>query len=280
MINKYKWWETAAIYLGLAVFLTFILAPFVEAFTVSLRPMDGLFSVPYRFITKGMSFQAYVNMWSTVPHLLRYIVNSLFIALAISMLGLVAVIPAAYAFARCEFRGKGALLGAFLAVNMMSGAVLIIPLYKVMQSLGLLNTYLAIILPGTAFSIPTKIWLLRSYLLDIPRELEEAALVDGASRIYTLVRVIIPIAMPGIIVVAVAGFITGYAQQFIYAITFNSINEINPLPVGLFQFFGQQEVLWNELMAASLVGILPVLVVYAFLQKHVVAGLTAGAIKS
>ncbi|MCV3768137.1 carbohydrate ABC transporter permease [Rhizobium sp. TRM95796] len=280
MINKYKWWEILLIYVGLAALLLFMLAPFIEAFLVSLRPIDGLFSVPYRFFSGKMSFKAYLDMWSTVPMLPRYIFNSLFIALAIALLGLTAVIPAAYAFARYEFKGKGSLLAAFLAINMVSGAVLIIPLYKVMQSLGLLNTYLAIILPGTAFNIPTKIWLLRSYFLKIPKELEEAALVDGASRLYTLRRVIIPVAMPGIIVVAVAGFISGYAQQFIYAITFNSKSEINPLPVGLFQFFGQQEILWNQVMAASLVGILPVMVVYAFLQKYVVAGLTSGAVKS
>ena len=177
------------------------------------------------------------------------------------------------------FRGRDGLLAAFLAVNMVQGAVLIIPLFKVMQQLGLLNTYFAMIAPGTAFVIPTGIWLLRSYLQKIPKELEEAAWADGAGRIYTLVRVIIPIATPGIMVVAIATFITAYAQQFLYALTFNSVNELNPLPVGLFQFFGRQTVVWNELMAASLVGILPVLIVYVFLQRHIVAGLTAGAVK-
>jgi multiple sugar transport system permease protein len=279
MINRYRWWEYVLIYTGLALFLTFILAPFVEAFLVSMRPLDGLFSIPYRFITDDMSFDAYFSMWESVPLLFRYMMNSLGIAMAVTIFGLLAIVPAAYAFSRFDFKGKNILLGAFLAVNMVSGAVLIIPLYKVMLGLGLLNTYFAMIAPGTAFVIPTGIWLLRSYLMKIPRELEEAALVDGAGRVYTLVRVIIPVALPGIVVVAIATFIAAYAQQFIYALTFNSVNELNPLPVGLFQFFGRQRVVWNELMAASLVGILPVMFVYIFLQKYIVAGLTAGAVK-
>jgi multiple sugar transport system permease protein len=279
MINKYRWWEYVLIYAGIAVFLTFILAPFIEAFVVSLRPLNALFSIPYRFIRDDMSFIAYKTMWQNVPLLWRYMLNSFFIATSVTVLALLAIIPAAYAFSRFEFRFKNAVLAAFLAVNMVAGAVLIIPLYKVMQQLGLLNTYFAMIAPGTAFVIPTGIWLLRSYLVRIPKELEEAALVDGAGRIYTLIRVIIPVALPGIMVVAIATFITAYAQQFLYALTFNSVNELNPLPVGLFQFFGRQDIVWNELMAASLVGILPVLLVYVFLQRYIVAGLTAGAVK-
>jgi multiple sugar transport system permease protein len=135
---------------------------------------------------------------------------------------LILVVPAAYAFARFEFSGRGALLGAFLAVNMFSGAVLLIPLFRLMRSIGVLNTYFAMIVPGVAFLIPTAIWLLRAYMMRIPRELDEAAWVDGASRLYTLRRVILPIAMPGIIVAAIATFIGAYAQQFIFALTFNS----------------------------------------------------------
>jgi len=279
MIDRYRWWHYVLIYSGLAGFLFFILAPFVEAFLVSMRPLNSLFTVPFRLVSEGMSFEAYRTMWHSVPLLWRYMLNSFGISISVTVLALIAIIPAAYAFARFEFRGRGVLLGAFLSVTMVSGAVLIIPLYKVMQTLHLLNSYFSMIVPGTAFSIPTGIWLLRAYLLRIPKELEEAALVDGASRLYTLVRVIIPIAMPGIVVVAIATFISAYAQQFLYALTFNSVSELNPLPVGLYQFFGRQDIIWNELMAASLVGILPVMVVYVFLQKYIVAGLTAGAVK-
>jgi len=114
------------------------------------------------------------------------------------------------------------------------------------------------------------IWLLRTYLEKIPRELEEAAYVDGASRLYTLRRVVLPLAVPGLIVVSVAVFIGAYAQQFLFAITFNQVREYQPLPAGLFEFIGYQEVVWNEMMAAALVGVLPVLLIFLFLQKYLV----------
>jgi multiple sugar transport system permease protein len=279
LIERYKWYETAGIYLGIFVFLCFVLAPFVEGFLVSLKPLSLLFSSPYSFWPKNGSLTAYFTMWQSVPGFARYIFNSLFLSTVITIVVLILVVPAAYAFARFPFPGRGALLAAFLAVNMFSGAVLLIPLYRLMRAAGLLNTYWAMIVPGVAFLIPTATWLLRTYMMRIPRELDEAAWVDGASRLYTLRRVILPIAMPGIMVVAITTFIGAYAQQFIFALTFNSKTEYMPLSIGLFAYFGRQEVVWNELMAASFVGIAPVMIVIFFLQRYLVAGLTAGAVK-
>lgn len=279
MMDRYSPLQMVGIYLCLAVFLTFILLPFVEMFMASLRPLEHLFRSPYQFWSDDFSFEAYSKMWDTVPLLGRYIFNSLFISTAVTLITMILVIPAAYAFARLDFPYKNATLGMFLGVNMFTGAVLLIPLYRVLQSLGLLNSYWAMIIPGVAFLIPTGIWLLRSYLEKIPRELEEAAYVDGASRIYILRRVVLPLAIPGLIVVGVAVFIGAYAQQFLFAITFNQTREYQPLPAGIFEFIGYQSVTWNEMMAAALVGVLPVMLIFLFLQKYLVAGLTAGAIK-
>ena len=279
LINRYKWYEVLAIYCGIALFLIFVLSPFVEGFLVSLKPLSQLFSSPYRFWPQNGSFEAYRTMWVSVPGFAWYIFNSFLISGSITLIVLVFVIPAAYAFARFDFKGMNILLGGFLAVKMFSGAVLLIPLFRLMRSIGVLNTYMAMIIPGVAFIIPTGIWLLVTYIKRIPRELDEAAYVDGAGYFYTLRRVIIPVAMPGIIVVAISSFIEAYAQQFIYALTFNSKTEYMPLPVGLFAYFGRQEVIWNELMAASFVGIAPAMIVIFFLQRYLVSGLTAGAVK-
>ncbi|MGV4791454.1 ABC transporter permease subunit [Rhizobium sp. F40D2] len=279
LIDRYRWWEIILIYCGIALFLFFVLAPFFEGFMVSLKPLSQLFSSPYRFWPENGSFEAYRTMWVSVPGFGRYIFNSFFISIIVTLIVLCLVIPAAYAFAKFEFKGMGILLGAFLTVNMFSGAVLLIPLFRLMRSMGVLNTYLAMIVPGVAFLIPSAIWLLRTYMIRIPQELNEAAYMDGASHFYTLRRVILPIAMPGIIVVAITTFIGAYAQQFIFALTFNSKTEYMPLPVGLFAYFGKQEVIWNELMAASFVGIAPAMVVIFFLQRYLVGGLTAGAVK-
>lgn len=279
MINRYKWYEIIGIYCGIAVFLTFVLSPFVEGFLVSLKPLSQLFSSPYRFWPENGSFDAYYTMWEHVPGFARYIFNSFFISTVATTVVLCLVVPAAYAFARFEFKGRGMLLGAFLAVNMFSGAVLLIPLFRLMRSMGLLNSYFAMIVPGVAFLIPSAIWLLRTYMMRIPRELEEAAYVDGAGYFYTFRRVVLPLAMPGIAVVGITTFIGAYAQQFIFALTFNSKSEFMPLPIGLFAYFGRQEVVWNELMAASFVGITPAMIVIFFLQRYLVSGLTAGAVK-
>lgn len=279
MMDRYTILQIVGIYAAIAVFLTFILLPFFEMFMASLRPLEHLFRSPYQFWSDDFSFQAYRDMWVTVPLLGRYILNSVFIAGSVTLLTMVFVVPAAYAYARLKFPFKSASLGMFLGVNMFTGAVLLIPLYRVLSTLGLLNTYWAMIVPGVAFLIPTGIWLLRSYLEKIPVELEEAAYVDGASRMYTLRRVVLPLAVPGLIVVSTAIFIGAYAQQFLFAITFNQTREYQPLPAGLFEFIGYQSVTWNEMMAAALTGVLPVMVIFLFLQKYLVAGLTAGAVK-
>lgn len=279
LMDRYTLLQKIGIYAAIAVFLVFMLLPFFEMFMTSLRPMSHLFRSPYQFWSDSFSFEAYSKMWVTVPLLGRYIANSIFIAGSVTALTMIVVVPAAYAYARLEFPFKSASLGVFLGVNMFTGAVLLIPLYRVLRTLGLLNSYWAMIIPGVAFLIPTGIWLLRSYLEKIPRELEEAAFVDGASRLYTLRRVVLPLAVPGLIVVGVSVFIAAYAQQFLFAITFNQERSYQPLPAGLFEFIGYQTTTWNEMMAAALVGVLPVMVIFLFLQKYLVAGLTAGAVK-
>jgi len=279
MINKYSRLQITAIYFGIFLFLTYLLLPFVEMFVTSLRPLEHLRTTPYRFWSDKFSFDAYTTMWDSVPLLARYMFNSVYISTIVTILTMFLVIPAAYAFARLNFPFKNTSLALILGVNMFAGAVLLIPLYRVLKTLGLLNTYWAMIVPGIAFIIPSGIWLLKSYLEKIPVELEEAAFVDGASRMYTMRRVVLPLAVPGLLVVGTYAFLTSYAQQFIYAITFNQKRELQPLPAGLQEFVGKQVVVWNEMMAASLTGVIPIMVVFLFLQKYLVAGLTAGAVK-
>ena len=279
-MNKYTILEKLLIYFGILIFMTFILLPFVEMFYASLRPLDHLFRSPYQFYSDDLSFWAYREMWKTVPMLGRYIFNSFFLATVTSLLTLLFVIPAAYSYARFKFPAKNTSLYLLLAINMFSGAVLLIPLYKLLRTFGLLNTYQAMIVPGVAFLIPTSIWLLKSYFEKIPIELEEAAFCDGATRIQILRYVITPLSTPGLVVVGIYAFIGSYAQQFLFAISFNQKKEFMPIPAGLYEFIGYTTVKWNEMMAASLVGIAPVLLVFLFLQKYIVEGLTSGAVKN
>jgi len=279
-MDKYNIFEKVLLYLGILIFMTFILLPFVEMFYASLRPLDHLFRSPYQFFSDDLSFWAYGEMWNTVPMLGRYIFNSFFLATSVTVITILFVIPAAYSYARFNFPGKNSSLYLLLAINMFSGAVLLIPLYKLLRTLGLLNSYQAMIVPGVAFLIPTSIWLLKSYFEKIPIDLEEAAFVDGASRVQILRHIITPLSTPGLVVVSLYIFIGAYAQQFLFAITFNSKKEFMPIPAGLYEFVGYQTIKWNEMMAASLVGIAPVLIIFIFLQKYLVEGLTAGAVKN
>ena len=279
-MDKYNPFEKILIYSGILVFMTFILLPFVEMFYASLRPLDHLFRSPYQFYSDDLSFWAYREMWNTVPMLGRYIFNSFFLASCVAILTLLFVIPAAYAYARFKFPAKNTSLYILLAINMFSGAVILIPLYKLLRTLGLLNSYQSMIIPGVAFLIPTAIWLLKSYFEKIPIDLEEAAFVDGASRVQILRHIIAPLSTPGLVVVGIYAFIGSYAQQFLFAITFNQKKEYMPIPSGLYEFIGYTTVKWNEMMAASLVGIAPVLIIFLFLQKYIVAGLTSGAVKN
>jgi multiple sugar transport system permease protein len=279
-VDKYNLFEKVLLYSGILLFMTFILLPFVEMFYASLRPLDHLFRSPYQFFSDDLSFWAYGEMWNTVPMLGRYIFNSFYLASCVTIITILFVIPAAYSYARFNFPGKNSSLYLLLAINMFSGAVLLIPLYKLLRTLGLLNSYQAMIVPGVAFLIPTSIWLLKSYFEKIPIDLEEATFVDGASRLQILRHIITPLSTPGLVVVSLYIFIGAYAQQFLFAITFNSKKEYMPIPAGLYEFIGYQTIKWNEMMAASLVGIAPVLIIFIFLQKYLVEGLTAGAVKN
>ena len=279
-MDKYSLPLKIFLYLSITVFFIFILLPFVEMFYASLRPLKHIFRSPYQFYSEDLSFWAYREMWIAVPLLGRYIFNSFFMAITVTFFTLLFVIPAAYSYARFNFPFKQGSLWVLLAVNMFSGAVLLIPLFKLFRYFDLLNTYFAMIVPGIAFCIPTSIWLLKAYFEKIPVELEEAAYCDGASRMDILFRIIAPLSTPGIAVTAIYAFIQAYAQQFLFAITFNSIREYMPIVSGLTEFIGYQSVKWNEMMAASIVGVFPVLIVFIFLQKYIVEGLTAGAVKN
>ena len=159
MIDRYTTLQKIGIYLGIGVFLIFILLPFFEMFMTSLKPLNHIFRSPYQFWSDDFSFAAYSEMWQKVPLLGRYIWNSVFIATSVTVIAMAVIVPAAYAYARFDFAFKAQSLAVLLSVNMFTGAVLLIPLYKVMRQLSLLNTYWAMIIPGVAFLIPTGIWV-------------------------------------------------------------------------------------------------------------------------
>lgn len=268
----------ALLILGRLLFLAFILLPFMEMLFVSLKSLAEAKTIPYRLLPSEIRWENYRRIWETVPQLGRYIANSLFLGVSVTLLNLTLALPASYGFSRFDFRHKELAQVLLLSCSMISGVLLLIPLYRIFSQAGLLNTYIPMILVGGVSLLPVNIWLLRSYLAQIPRELDEAAHCDGANVFQILTRIVTPALLPSLVVLGTRTFIAAYAQQFAFALTFNRRTELMPITQGLYAFFGRQDVIWNQLMSASITACLPVILLFLFMQKYIIEGLS-GSIK-
>jgi multiple sugar transport system permease protein len=201
------------------------------------------------------------------------------VSIATVIITLILSTPAAYAFSRSRFMGKRTLIYLVLISQMLPIVLILIPLYITFKNLGLLSTYLGLILPYLMFTLPFSIWMLKGYFDSIPRELDEAAKVDGCSRLQAMLRVVLPNVRPGLTATAIITFIMAW-DEFIIALTIMDKNEMRTLPVGIIQsFVGQFSIKWGEMMAASVITTIPVVIIFIFLGKHLIGGLTRGAVK-
>jgi multiple sugar transport system permease protein len=263
--------------LGLAFMVVFSLAPFAWMILVSLSRRPD-------FLAEGVAFAATIGNYADVLsirslHFLEYLRNSLVVGITVAAsCGLVAAM-AAYAVSRLEFRGRTAASLAILAFSMFPQISLVGYLYKLMRSTGLLNTYPALILPYLAWTIPVGFWVLLSYMMQIPRDLDEAALVDGAGRFTIFRRVILPISLPGLLSAMLLVFIAAF-NEFLFALMLTTDHHARTIPVGIALFEGLHgELPWGYIMAASTIASLPLVVLAAVFQKHVIQDATRGALK-
>lgn len=204
--------------------------------------------------------------------------NSIIIAGLTTVLGIVLACTAAYGFARFEFPGRRVGLLAFLATQMFPGILTMIPLYVLMQKLGLLDSVMGLTLVYATTSIPFCSWMLKGYFDTLPRELEESALIDGASRFTIFIRIILPLSAPAIAVTALFSFMTAW-NEFVLAYTFLSSEAAFTMPVQIRNYVGDKEVQWSLFAASSLIVSFPVMALFYALEKHLVGGLTAGGVK-
>jgi multiple sugar transport system permease protein len=204
--------------------------------------------------------------------------NSLILAGGTALLSLALGVPAAYATSRFHFRGRSFFLFAVLVTQMVSAALLVMPLYRMAESFNLLNTYTALIIANTAFTLPVVIWLLTGYLRSVPASLEEAAMVDGASRLAALLRIVLPVAAPGILVAGVYSFIFAW-NDLVFALAFVTDSDMYPITRSLDRFASENVVRWDLTMAASVLAVVPIALLFAILQKHLVTAFAAGAVK-
>ncbi|WP_104087133.1 carbohydrate ABC transporter permease [Arthrobacter sp. GMC3] len=229
-----------------------------------------------------LTLQPYVDMWKTVP-LADYFVNSVIVSSAATVLSLVIAIFASYAISRYKFRGRSLFSGTVLSTQMLPGVLFLLPLFLIFVNINtnfgvqLVGTRIGLIITYLTFSLPFSIWMLAGYFDGIPRELDEAAKVDGCGPMRALIRVILPAARPGLVAVAIYSFMTSWGEVLFASVMTTDANRT--LAVGLQLYSTQTNVYWNQIMAASVVVSIPIVVGFLLLQKNFVAGLTAGAVK-
>jgi len=205
--------------------------------------------------------------------------NSFIYGMGVSLISLLISIPAGYSLARFRTIIRKPLLILTIYANMFAPIMLIVPIYTIMKNLGLIDKYLSVILAGSVFTIPLSTWLMVSYMKTVPRDIEEAGMIDGCSVYSVIYRIVIPMISPAIVAVFIYAFITGWSQQFILALVLIKSDELMPITQGLYQFFSRSSVRWNELMAAILMStVIPVLL-FITVQRYIIRGLTAGGIK-
>lgn len=263
--------------LGAAAVAAACLFPFLWMALSSVKAARELYAVPPTWLPDAPTLENYrkVLFESNVP---RYFFNSVVISAGATALALVLAVFAAYGFARFDFRGKRASQAFVLAGQLLPTAAIVVPLFVTLRVLGLVNTYLGLILVYMILTLPLGVWMLTSYFRAVPVELEEAAIMDGASRLGVLFRITLPLSMPGVVAVIVYAFVTTW-NEFIFALVFAHDSRVKTLPIGIAEFTAEFNTDWGAVMAASLIMTLPIVVVFLALQRFFVDGLAAGAVK-
>jgi multiple sugar transport system permease protein len=259
----------------LVAFLFFL--PYLHMLTTATKPDNELFMMPSLYLPTEWQWNNFVDTFSNAP-IGIYMRNSVIIALSATFIVLLVALPAAYYVARFRFRGRVAFLLLVLVTQMLSPVALVVGIYREVVTLGLVNTYLSLVLVNAAFNLAFAIWIMAGFFASIPSEIEDAAFIDGCSRFMALRKITIPLALPGIATALIFTFIAAW-NEFVIALTLTSTVDKRPLTVGINTFIGQYQVQWNYLFAAAFISIIPVVILFGSIQKWLVSGLTAGSIK-
>jgi multiple sugar transport system permease protein len=261
---------------GLVVAAIFVL-PYVVMLLDALRPASDVLKSPATFLPREWQWDTFVTVLSD-GSFLDWLRSSLIVAGASTIVVAVVAIPAAYFTARHRFRGRTAFLILVLVTQMFSPTSLVVGIYREFFELSLVNTYAALILTNSAFNLAFAIWILQGFFGSIPREVEEAAHLDGAGRIRTLLQVMLPLSLPGVVTAVTFTFIAAW-NEYVVALTLIQDSERKPLTVGISSYVTGYQQNWDQLFAGSLIAIVPVVILFAAIEKHLAGGLTAGAVK-
>ena len=254
-----------------------ILYPYFVMFTTAAKSRAEIYSPNGTLIPIKWVLSNFTDIWSRAP-MARYFLNSLIVAGGATFLAILCGIPAAYALARMKFRGRNVFLGFVIVSQMFSAVVLLIGIYKVMILFNLTNNLLGLVFVNAAFNQAFAIWLLRGTFLSISPEMEQAATIDGCNRVQALLKILLPMAAPGIVTTLIFIFINAW-NEYTVALTLISSDTLKPLTVGITIFNGYNMIEWQYLFAASLFATIPVIILFACIETHLVGGLTSGGVK-
>lgn len=271
-------WGKIGRYLGVAFVVFVALAPLYWTVVTSVKSGLELNASPPTLFPQSFSLENFVTdlSLSTFTHAL---LNSAIIATVTTILALIVGVLCAYAIARLKFHGKGLVLGITLSVTMIPLIAMVGPLFVFFTGpLPIYNTYPALIIPDLVLTLPITVWFMTSFFRDLPPDLEEAALVDGATRLRALWEVIVPITAPGVFAAAILSFIAVW-NDFLFGLTLTTDEHAQPVTVAVSRFSGEHTIPWGEIAAAAVIVTIPLVIVVLFLQRRIVSGLTAGAVK-
>jgi ABC-type glycerol-3-phosphate transport system permease component len=272
-----SWTARITILISVVLLVFVCLFPFLWMALSSIKTLRELYTVPPVWFPEVPTLANYMKVLfdSNIP---RYFLNSTIISLGSTAIALCLAIFASYGFARFRFRGKAGFQAFILVGQLLPTAAIIVPLFITLRAFGLVNTYLGLILIYTIITLPLSVWMLTSYFRAIPVELEEAAIIDGASRIGILFRITLPLSLPGLVAIIIYAFVTTW-NEFIFALVFAEDYRVKTLPIGIAEFSTEFNTDWGAVMAASVIMTLPVAILFLAMQKLFVGGLTAGAVK-
>ena len=277
-MNKTRhWYQYVIIYSILLLFVAISIFPILRVFTISLRPGDNLLNTSLRIIPEDATWANYIQLFTEKPFL-TWIRNSLLVTLAVTVIGVALSSTAGYAFSRYKFPGRRAGLLALLVTQMFPATMLLLPLYIMISKLGLVNSFVGLIIMYSASALPFCIWLMKGYYDTIPSSLEESATVDGASKFYAFWKIIIPLASPALVITALFSFMAAW-NEYVVASQVLWYEDMFTIPLGLKSLQGNMTTQWGMYAAGALIISIPVIIVFLVLSKWLVSGLTLGSVK-
>ena len=276
-INWSKLLRRIVLYFVVALICIVILYPYFVMFCTALKSRAEIFAIDASVLPQNANWQNFLDIWSKAP-MAKYMWNSFVIAGGSTAIAMLCGIPAAYALARMKFKGQTAFLGFIIVSQMFAPVVLLIGIYKVISLLGMTNSLMGLIFINAAFNQAFTIWLLRGTFLSISAEMEQAATIDGCNRVQAMLKILLPVAAPGIVTTLIFIFINAW-NEYTVALCLITTETIKPLTVGINIFNGYNMIEWQYLFAASIFAILPVVIMFMCIEKHLTSGLTAGGVK-